>query len=479
MVHDLATRLVRFGARYIDYRMAVIGAVIMGGLVFAVNLSYGPGPAGVAAAKQATYTFFFAGLVMRTCERLAVSIQHSGVAIATAFVLPSCMAVGFTFAVHSLRGTPDPMRRRFRRYSWRLRPFCGGRSASAVQRTPICDARRVGAENATQIESPITVTAGSRDGPDQAFPHGCQPPALHRQTGRRDPPSPTRIALPRGSKAIAHPLDDSRGNAESRRIQPRRVYSASAGPLPASNHISHRRPDGLLTAEIRSGCSSSNSGVARRPVSTSRPRSSSVHPRSVRSHTRWLVIRSPASSRSSRCTRRGGSVSRSAARSSRGIGGSSGTQPASVDRTSRVPSNERTNPSNSPARVLATDDNRPRSGSDSSGGGTNRNASAPTCTARSHRGCRTPDPRCTTCTRGPPRRRRSREGAVAWVPRAPVVPPSSRRHAPPRCSLAGRAARSIGAPAARRAARTKVRTMGPPPPRTRRRRRPPAPGPTR
>ena len=109
MFADVLQRAIRFGARHIDYRMAVIGALFMGSLVFAVNLSHGPGPASVAAAKQATYTFFFAGWVMRTCERLAVGLEPGAVAIAVAFVVPSCMAVGFTYLVHSLRGTPDPV----------------------------------------------------------------------------------------------------------------------------------------------------------------------------------------------------------------------------------------------------------------------------------------------------------------------------------------------------------------------------------
>ncbi|MEN0060773.1 MAG: hypothetical protein AAGA48_01420 [Myxococcota bacterium] len=96
-------------SRILDLRFAVGGAVFMGGLVFAVNASYGTGPALVAAAKQASYTFFFAGFVMRWCEHLATSVEPRSLAVATATLLPSVLAVSLTFGIHNLRGTPDPV----------------------------------------------------------------------------------------------------------------------------------------------------------------------------------------------------------------------------------------------------------------------------------------------------------------------------------------------------------------------------------
>jgi len=96
-------------SRVLDLRMALAGALFMGGLVFVVNLSHGAGPALVAATKQGTYTFFFAGLVMRWCQRLAQTIDGRALAVALATVLPSVLAVSLTFGVHSLRGTPDPV----------------------------------------------------------------------------------------------------------------------------------------------------------------------------------------------------------------------------------------------------------------------------------------------------------------------------------------------------------------------------------
>ena len=62
----------------------------------------------MAALKQAVYTFFFAGLITRSCERLAVMEKDQLVALALAILIPSLMAIGFTYIVHSMRGTPEP-----------------------------------------------------------------------------------------------------------------------------------------------------------------------------------------------------------------------------------------------------------------------------------------------------------------------------------------------------------------------------------
>jgi hypothetical protein len=101
--------IMQIGARYIDYRMAWLGAMAMGFVVLLVNLAHGIAPASVAALKQAVYTFFFAGLITRACERLAIMDKDRRVALALAIVVPSLMAIGFTYIVHSMRGTPEPL----------------------------------------------------------------------------------------------------------------------------------------------------------------------------------------------------------------------------------------------------------------------------------------------------------------------------------------------------------------------------------
>jgi uncharacterized membrane protein len=93
---------------WVDVRTATAGALVMASAVFWVNADHGSAAAAVAAAKQATYTFFFAGLVTRNNERLARS-GPARRAVPKAVLVSSAMAVTFTFLLHSLRGTPDPL----------------------------------------------------------------------------------------------------------------------------------------------------------------------------------------------------------------------------------------------------------------------------------------------------------------------------------------------------------------------------------
>ena len=95
--------------RYINYRMAVAGAVFLGTVVFWINYSHGILPALVAATKQGTYTFFAGGFVTRNNERLAMKLENRWLSLAYAVAVNSTIAVGLTFLVHSLKGTPEPL----------------------------------------------------------------------------------------------------------------------------------------------------------------------------------------------------------------------------------------------------------------------------------------------------------------------------------------------------------------------------------
>ena len=101
-------RIRDFGGRYIDYSMAWKGALFLGVVVWLINLPHGALAALPAALKQAAYTYFVAGLVTRLCQTLAIRVQPRSVALLAAVVIPSCIAVGLTFLVHSLKGTPEP-----------------------------------------------------------------------------------------------------------------------------------------------------------------------------------------------------------------------------------------------------------------------------------------------------------------------------------------------------------------------------------
>jgi hypothetical protein len=103
-------RLRDVGARYIDYSMAWKGGLFLGSVVWLINLSHGPLAALPAALKQAAYTYFVAGFITRLCQTLAIRLQPRVVALSLAVLVPSCVAVGLTYLVHSLRGTPEPAR---------------------------------------------------------------------------------------------------------------------------------------------------------------------------------------------------------------------------------------------------------------------------------------------------------------------------------------------------------------------------------
>jgi hypothetical protein len=104
-------RIKKFLARYIDFRMAVAGAVVMGVIVFLVNYLNTSEVTGAATAslKQAAYTFLFGGFIMKTCERLAANIQKTYYALFLAIFIPSLLAISLTYIVHSLKGTPLPL----------------------------------------------------------------------------------------------------------------------------------------------------------------------------------------------------------------------------------------------------------------------------------------------------------------------------------------------------------------------------------
>lgn len=100
------------GSKYIDYKMGLYGAIVMGMIVFGINY-YGihdMQAASTAALKQAVYTFLFGGVIMRGCEYLATAIKKPMFALTVAIIIPSLISIGLTFGVHSLKGTPRPIK---------------------------------------------------------------------------------------------------------------------------------------------------------------------------------------------------------------------------------------------------------------------------------------------------------------------------------------------------------------------------------
>ena len=94
---------------WIDVRGGILGGLLLGSAVAWINASHGLAPASIAGTKQAVYTFFFGGAVLRLCVRIA-SMQGSQMrAMTAAIVLQSLLTSSAIFFVHNLRGTPEPL----------------------------------------------------------------------------------------------------------------------------------------------------------------------------------------------------------------------------------------------------------------------------------------------------------------------------------------------------------------------------------
>ena len=94
--------------KYVDVSTAWKAALFLGLVVYAINFSHGALAALPAALKQAVYTLFASGFIVRLCENLITRVKPMALAWPLAILVPTLVAVGLTFLVHSLRGTPEP-----------------------------------------------------------------------------------------------------------------------------------------------------------------------------------------------------------------------------------------------------------------------------------------------------------------------------------------------------------------------------------
>jgi hypothetical protein len=98
-----------FFLKYVDVSTAWKAALFLGGVVYAINFSHGAIAAIPAALKQAVYTLFASGFIVRLCENLITKVRPMFIAWPLAILLPSAVAVGLTFIMHNLKGTPEPL----------------------------------------------------------------------------------------------------------------------------------------------------------------------------------------------------------------------------------------------------------------------------------------------------------------------------------------------------------------------------------
>ena len=103
-------RIKVWGGTYIDYAMAWKGALFLGVVVWLINSSHGALAALPAALKQASYTYFVAGFVTRLCQTLAIRFESRAASLTLAVLIPSTIALTLTFILHTLKGTPEPIR---------------------------------------------------------------------------------------------------------------------------------------------------------------------------------------------------------------------------------------------------------------------------------------------------------------------------------------------------------------------------------
>jgi hypothetical protein len=95
--------------KYFDPKMGIGGGLFLAIIVFFINIDHGTTNAITAASKQGVYTFLAGGTMMRIAENLAVKFENQTVSISLAVGITSLLAVGFTYIVHSAKGTPEPL----------------------------------------------------------------------------------------------------------------------------------------------------------------------------------------------------------------------------------------------------------------------------------------------------------------------------------------------------------------------------------
>lgn len=94
--------------KHYDYRTGLLGAVIMGCIVYWINADHGFWAAIPAALKQAAYTAIAGGILTRICERMAYYYKNISFALFMGSMVPSVIAVILTYCVHLIKGTPEP-----------------------------------------------------------------------------------------------------------------------------------------------------------------------------------------------------------------------------------------------------------------------------------------------------------------------------------------------------------------------------------
>tara|TARA_B100000497_G_C7672091_1_gene405672 strand:+ start:626 stop:1039 length:414 start_codon:yes stop_codon:yes gene_type:complete len=94
---------------FFDLKMGLYGAVIMAFIVYLINADHDPAGALTAAAKQFVYTCIMGGVFTKMVENIAIKWEDKWTSLILAVVIPSLITIAFTYFMHTLRGTPEPL----------------------------------------------------------------------------------------------------------------------------------------------------------------------------------------------------------------------------------------------------------------------------------------------------------------------------------------------------------------------------------
>jgi len=94
--------------KFVDVKLGIIGAVFMGSVVFYINSDHGPILASIAGLKQAFYTFFIGGLILKVLEIIVLGVPNKALAYICSIITATILTIGLVYIVHSFKGTPKP-----------------------------------------------------------------------------------------------------------------------------------------------------------------------------------------------------------------------------------------------------------------------------------------------------------------------------------------------------------------------------------
>ena len=88
--------------------MGLLGALIMGGMVYFINSDHGILAGFIAASKQGLYTFFFGALFVKMAENIAIQNTERVRAVIAGGIIPASLTSILTYLLHAIKGTPEP-----------------------------------------------------------------------------------------------------------------------------------------------------------------------------------------------------------------------------------------------------------------------------------------------------------------------------------------------------------------------------------